>query len=70
MRAAAGPSAGDPTAFFPDFSRPLTYEALVGFCPSSRFVVNIGLQWWAFWYPGAEPGGGGYIAQRIFSAQG
>jgi Na+/proline symporter len=27
------------------------------------------LQWWAFWYPGAEPGGGGYIAQRIFSAK-
>ena len=33
------------------------------------FLVNIGLQWWAFWYPGAEPGGGGYIAQRIFSAK-
>ena len=32
------------------------------------FLVFIGLQWWAFWYPGAEPGGGGYIAQRIFSA--
>jgi solute:Na+ symporter, SSS family len=31
--------------------------------------VNLGLQWWAFWYPGAEPGGGGYIAQRIFSAK-
>jgi Na+/proline symporter len=27
------------------------------------------VQWWAFWYPGAEPGGGGYIAQRIFSAR-
>jgi SSS family solute:Na+ symporter len=27
------------------------------------------VQWWAFWYPGAEPGGGGYIAQRIFSAK-
>ena len=33
------------------------------------FVVYLGLQWWAFWYPGAEPGGGGYIAQRIFSAK-
>ena len=31
--------------------------------------MNIGVQWWAFWYPGAEPGGGGYIAQRIFSAK-
>jgi SSS family solute:Na+ symporter len=29
----------------------------------------LGVQWWAFWYPGAEPGGGGYIAQRIFSAR-
>jgi Na+/proline symporter len=27
------------------------------------------VQWWAFWYPGAEPGGGGYIAQRIFSTR-
>jgi Na+/proline symporter len=37
--------------------------------PVMAFLVNIGLQWWAFWYPGAEPGGGGYIAQRIFSAR-
>jgi Na+/proline symporter len=37
--------------------------------PVLTFLVNIGLQWWAFWYPGAEPGGGGYIAQRIFSAK-
>src|SRR5918912_2296983 len=27
------------------------------------------VQWWAAWYPGAEPGGGGYVAQRIFSAK-
>ena len=37
--------------------------------PLANFLVFIGLQWWAFWYPGAEPGGGGYIAQRIFSAR-
>jgi len=37
--------------------------------PVLIFLVNIGLQWWASWYPGAEPGGGGYIAQRIFSAK-
>ena len=37
--------------------------------PLANFFVFIGLQWWAFWYPGAEPGGGGYIAQRIFSAR-
>src|SRR5581483_9965539 len=37
--------------------------------PVVTFLVNIGVQWWAFWYPGAEPGGGGYIAQRIFSSK-
>ena len=68
MRAAAGPSAGDATAFFPDFSRPFSQEG-IWILPVITFVVNIGLQWWAFWYPGAEPGGGGYIAQRIFSAK-
>src|SRR5712664_445521 len=68
MRATAGPGAGDATAFFPDFSRPFSQEGL-WLLPVITFVVNIGLQWWAFWYPGAEPGGGGYIAQRIFSAK-
>ncbi len=68
MRVAAGPDAGDATAFFPNFSRPFTSEALWTL-PVITFVVNLGLQWWAFWYPGAEPGGGGYIAQRIFSAR-
>ncbi len=33
------------------------------------FVTYIGVQWWASWYPGAEPGGGGYIAQRMMSAK-
>lgn len=33
------------------------------------FISFIGVQWWASWYPGAEPGGGGYIAQRIMSAK-
>ena len=33
------------------------------------FLVLLSLNWWASWYPGAEPGGGGYIAQRIFSAR-
>jgi len=65
---AASPGAGDPTSFFPDFSRPVSAEAL-WVLPVLTFLVNIGLQWWAFWYPGAEPGGGGYIAQRIFSAK-
>lgn len=32
-------------------------------------LVWVGMMWWASWYPGAEPGGGGYIAQRMFSAR-
>ncbi|MGH2568370.1 MAG: sodium:solute symporter family protein [Bacteroidota bacterium] len=35
----------------------------------SAFLAFIGVQWWASWYPGAEPGGGGYIAQRMMSAK-
>lgn len=37
--------------------------------PLTTLLVYLGVQWWASWYPGAEPGGGGYIAQRIFSAR-
>ena len=33
------------------------------------FLAYVGMQWWASWYPGAEPGGGGYIAQRMMSAK-
>jgi SSS family solute:Na+ symporter len=33
------------------------------------FITYIGVQWWASWYPGAEPGGGGYVAQRMMSAK-
>jgi Na+/proline symporter len=37
--------------------------------PAITMAVYLGVNWWASWYPGAEPGGGGYIAQRIFSAR-
>jgi len=37
--------------------------------PFSAVAVYLAVNWWATWYPGAEPGGGGYIAQRIFSAK-
>ncbi|MGH7605469.1 MAG: sodium:solute symporter family protein [Gemmatimonadaceae bacterium] len=37
--------------------------------PLLALFVFLSVQWWAAWYPGAEPGGGGYIAQRIFSAK-
>ena len=33
------------------------------------FVAFIGIQWWSSWYPGSEPGGGGYIAQRMMSTR-
>jgi Na+/proline symporter len=35
----------------------------------TAFLAYIGVVWWASWYPGAEPGGGGYIAQRMMSAK-
>lgn len=37
--------------------------------PTVAVVTFLAVQWWAAWYPGAEPGGGGYVAQRIFSAR-
>ena len=37
--------------------------------PVAAFVAYIGIQWWASWYPGQEPGGGGYVAQRMMSAR-
>src|SRR2546425_43635 len=37
--------------------------------PLSSLLVFLAVQWWAAWYPGAEPGGGGYVAQRIFSTR-
>ncbi len=37
--------------------------------PLSTLLVFLGVQWWAAWYPGQEPGGGGYVVQRILSAR-
>lgn len=37
--------------------------------PLLTMLTFVAVQWWAAWYPGAEPGGGGYVAQRIFSAR-
>jgi SSS family solute:Na+ symporter len=36
---------------------------------TTAFLAYVGVQWWASWYPGAEPGGGGYVAQRMMSAK-
>ena len=48
-------------SLFPDFSDPNTWVPVL--------LVPLAVQWWASYYPGAEPGGGGYIAQRMFSAK-
>ena len=37
--------------------------------PLSAFFAYLGVQWWASWYPGQEPGGGGYVAQRMLSTR-
>ena len=48
-------------SMFPDWNDP---ELLVPF-----FVIPLAVQWWSVWYPGSEPGGGGYIAQRMLAAK-
>jgi SSS family solute:Na+ symporter len=58
---ARGGHAGSVLSFIPDLTSP--------WMPMMTFFVYISLNWWASWYPGAEPGGGGYIAQRMFSAK-
>src|SRR5262249_23240660 len=57
--------AGNPLAFFPDFHLGWTAQALWTL-PLLTFFVYLGMQWWLAWYPGAEPGGGGYVAQPMF----
>ena len=52
---------GDVLSFIPDMNS--------AWMPMITFLVYISLNWWATWYPGAEPGGGGYVAQRMFSAK-
>lgn len=48
-------------SFFPDFSKPEVYIPLM--------IIPLAVQWWSVWYPGAEPGGGGYIVQRMLAAK-
>ena len=51
----------DKLALIPDLSDPNLWVPVL--------LVPLAVQWWASYYPGAEPGGGGYIAQRMFSAK-
>ncbi len=55
------PAIQDKLGAMPDFSEPSVWVPLL--------LIPIAIQWWAAWYPGAEPGGGGYIAQRMLSAK-
>lgn len=48
-------------SILPDFN---DTEALI-----ALLIIPLAVQWWSSWYPGAEPGGGGYIAQRMFAAK-
>ena len=59
--AARGSTQGSVLSFVPDLNS--------AWMPMITFFVYISLNWWATWYPGAEPGGGGYIAQRMFCAK-
>ncbi|HZQ17209.1 MAG TPA: sodium:solute symporter family protein [Terriglobales bacterium] len=65
---ATGVTTSDPTAFLPSFGQGWVSSALWTL-PVLTFIVYLGMQWWLAWYPGAEPGGGGYVAQRMFSAK-
>jgi solute:Na+ symporter, SSS family len=58
---AASGQTGSRLAFFPPSGSK--------WMPAIALCVYLAVNWWASWYPGAEPGGGGYIAQRIFSAK-
>lgn len=60
-RGAAQGGSGSILSFIPDLHSP--------WMPLMTFFVYIGVYWWGVWYPGAEPGGGGYVAQRIFCAK-
>ena len=60
-RGAAVGGSGSILSFVPDLHSP--------WMPVMTFLVYIGVYWWSVWYPGAEPGGGGFVAQRIFCAK-
>ena len=57
-----GPGGVDYLAILPDFSNNWDLAVAV-------FVMPVAVQWWAVWYPGAEPGGGSYIAQRMLASK-
>ncbi len=58
---ARGMPAGSVLSFVPDLHS--------AWMPMMTFLVYVSVVWWATWYPGAEPGGGGFVAQRMFCAK-
>jgi Na+/proline symporter len=62
LSATRGPGGLDYLAVLPDFTN--TWDLAV-----AVFIMPIAVQWWAVWYPGAEPGGGSYIAQRMLASR-
>lgn len=57
----AHPDVATKLSFIPDFSNMEVALAV--------FIVPLAVQWWSVWYPGSEPGGGGYVAQRMLAAR-
>jgi SSS family solute:Na+ symporter len=57
-----GPDGLSYTSFLPDFGSNLELAVAV-------FIMPIAVQWWAVWYPGSEPGGGSYVAQRMLASK-
>ncbi|MFC1568747.1 sodium:solute symporter family protein [bacterium] len=59
-------------SFFPKVSHHPSISTLTGGAMAltvGALIAHVGLQWWSSWYPGADPGGGGYVAQRMLSAK-
>jgi len=57
-----GPGGLSYLSMLPDFTNNWTLAVAV-------FVMPLAVQWWAVWYPGAEPGGGSYVAQRMLASK-
>src|SRR5687768_1141651 len=55
--------------FIPSFGNDAASTAALVGLPLASFLTFVCVQWWASWYPGQEPGGGGYVAQRMMSAK-
>ncbi|MDX1476858.1 MAG: sodium:solute symporter family protein [Saprospiraceae bacterium] len=55
------PAVTDKLPLFPSFDDPAVWVPLL--------LIPLAVQWWSSWYPGAEPGGGGYVAQRMLAAK-